>query len=193
MALRASHGAMRGTGPRVEVLPADELPLGVQAPALVERGGERRPNGTFAPGASTSQSRGGKARKAATTLAVRLGLGELAEGDPFRPYKAAAVTFRRVHCASVAATVGGGVCGTGPSSMIASAALALAASRYLYDTAAGDPAKLATAARLAESSRQHLLAAFELAAKEAQARRCAEPTPAERIMAELAAEARGGT
>jgi hypothetical protein len=56
--------------------------------------------------------------------------------------------------------------------MVYSAALQLAASRYLSDRAAadGEPALFAQASRLADASRQNLLAAHELCAREAQAR-----------------------
>jgi hypothetical protein len=70
--------------------------------------------------------------------------------------------------ARIAAEVGGGQCGAGPSTMVQSAALALAGSRFLY--ASGDPGQLALAAKLANESRQHLLAAHTLAALEAKAR-----------------------
>ena len=50
--------------------------------------------------------------------------------------------------------------------------LQLAASRYLFDQGArtGDPSLLKTASQLANDSRQNLLAAYELAQREAQAR-----------------------
>jgi hypothetical protein len=56
--------------------------------------------------------------------------------------------------------------------VVASAALALAWSRYLSDQAAatGDPELAMRSARLGETSRQHLLAAHELCAREASAR-----------------------
>ncbi len=65
---------------------------------------------------------------------------------------ASASTFRRVQCAELARTVGGGVCGPAPSSMVASAALALAWSRFFSDRAAidGDP-ELATRAILVQA------------------------------------------
>ena len=80
---------------------------------------------------------------------------------------------------SVAKTVGGGVCGPAPSSLVASAALQLAWSRYLGDVAAetGDPDMALKASRLAEASRQSLLAAHELCAKEALARPNAKRDP----------------
>jgi hypothetical protein len=171
MALRTGHGNGAGV-PRVEVLPADELPAGVQAPPLASAGGERRPDGTFAPGARTIQAAGGRATRGKSRLTARLGLSTLPEGDAFAPYRRAAATFRRVQCAEAARTVGGGVCGPGPSSIFASAALALAWSRFLSDQAAatGDPDLAMRSARLGETSRQHLLAGHELCAKEALAR-----------------------
>src|SRR5450432_3353368 len=171
MALRTGHGTGAGV-PRVEVLPADELPAGVQETPQASAGHERRPDGTFARGARTVQSAGGRATRGKSRLTARLGLSTLAEGDAFRPYRAAAATFRRVQCGELARTVGGGVCGPGPSSVVASAALALAWSRYLSDQAAatGDPELAMRSARLGETSRQHLLASIELCAREAEAR-----------------------
>jgi hypothetical protein len=56
--------------------------------------------------------------------------------------------------------------------MVSSAALQLAWSRYLADVAAesGDAALAVQASKLADASRQNLLAAHELCAREAQAR-----------------------
>ena len=147
------------------MLPPDELPDGVQALVHVETGAERRSDGTFAKGASTVQSKGGKARKETTALGSRLGVSMLSAPDRKR-----AATFRRVHCATLAATVGGGVCGAGPSSIVASAALQLAASRHFFESANGDPDLLKLASQLANDSRQNLLAAHELCAKEAKGR-----------------------
>ena len=176
MSLRAGHGKGAGS-PRIEVLPADELPKGVQATEHAEAGSERRGNGTFAKGASTAQSKGGRTRKETTALSARLGLGSLAEDPAFLPYKRSAATFRRTHCTSLARTVGGGTCGTGPSSIVATAAWQLAASRYLFDRAAqsGDPALFEKASRLANDSRQNLLAAHELCAREAKGRPQLDP------------------
>jgi hypothetical protein len=170
--VRRAHGTGAAALVRVETAPADELPLGVQAPVQAPAGGERRADGTFAPGARTMQSAGGRATKGKTRLAAKLGLSTLAEGADFAPYRRAASTFRRVQCAALAASVGGGVCGPAPASIVASAALALAWSRYLSDVAArtGD-AELATrAVRMGDASRQSLLTAHELCAREAAAR-----------------------
>lgn len=170
MVLRAGHGTGAGV-PRVEVLPADELPDGVPADARAERPSDRGEAGRFAPGNALARA-GGRAKRGKSRLTARLGLSTLAEGDAFRPYRAAAATFRRVQCAELSRTVGGGVCGPGPSSVVASAALALAWSRFLSDQAAatGDPELAMRSARLGETSRQHLLAAHELCAREAAGR-----------------------
>jgi hypothetical protein len=154
----------------VEAPRVDELPEGVQAPEQVASTSERTTGGTWAKGARTDQSKGGRARSGATRLARRMGLTDLDADPAFAPYKRAASDFRRAQVMSLARTVGGGHCGPAPASIIASAAWQLAASRFLFDTAAGDVAKLTAASRLANDSRQNLLAAFELAAREAQAR-----------------------
>ncbi len=85
----------------------------------------------------------------------------------------------------LARSVGGGVCGPGPSSVVASASLALAWSRYLSDEAAGtgDLELAMRSARRGETSRQHLLAAHELCAREAQARPAGPVDPMARIRA----------
>ncbi len=170
MALRTGHGTGAGV-PRVEVLPPDELPAGVPADAREGSPHDRGEAGRFAPGNSLART-GGHAKRGTSRLTARLGLSVLPDGDAFAPYRRAAATFRRVQCAELARTVGGGVCGPGPSSVVASAALALAWSRYLSDQAAatGDAELAMRSARLGETSRQHLLAAHELVAREATAR-----------------------
>jgi hypothetical protein len=167
--LRNGHGNGAGV-PRVEVLPPDELPLGVQAAEQVPSTSERTTGGTWAKGASTDQRKGGQSRAGATRLARRMGLTDLDADPAFAPYKRAASDFRRAQVMNLAHTVGGGHCGPAPASIIASAAWQLAASRFLFDTAAGDTDKLTAASRLANDSRQNLLAAHELCAKEATAR-----------------------
>ncbi len=170
MAVRKGHGTGAGV-PRVEVLPVDELPAGVPADAGADSRMAATEAGRFAPGNRRSVL-GGRAKLGTSRLTSRLGLSTLPEGDAFAAYRRAAATFRRVQCAELARTVGGGVCGPGPSSVVASAALALAWSRFLSDEAArtGDAELAMRSARLGETSRQHLLAAHELAAKEATAR-----------------------
>jgi hypothetical protein len=106
-----------------------------------------------------------------------MGLRQPPGGSEWGRYRAAAIGFRRAQTSALAANVGGGYCGPGPSSLVASAALQLAWSRYFSDKAAagGDLDLVMTASRLADASRQNLLAAHELCAKEALARRASSP------------------
>ena len=178
MPLRSGPGsAGRDREPRVEAPRADELPEGVQAPVQAEARDERTPDGRWTPGARTAQAAGGNAKRGKVQLTARLGLATLPAGNDFAPYRRAASTFRRVQCSELARAVGGGVCGPGPSSIVASAALALAWSRYFSDLAAqtGDAELALRSARLGETSRQHLLAAHELCAREALARPQQDP------------------
>jgi hypothetical protein len=163
--LRTGHGDGAGV-PRVEVLPIDELPKGVQGTALAEHRGERHDDGTFKPGARTAQSAGGSSARETTRLARRLTLGDSFADPRFERYARAARAFRKAHVTSLARTVGGGHCGAAPASIIASAALQLAGSRFAFEVL-GD---MTLGSRLADASRQNLLAAHELCAKEAVAR-----------------------
>lgn len=171
MSLRVAHGNGADALLRAETAPANELPAGVPADTRRESPSDRAAGGRFAEGNSLARQ-GGCAKRGKSRLTARLGLTDLPSGSTFAPYRRAAATFRRVQCAELARTVGGGVCGPGPSSIVASAALALAWSRWTSDEAThtGDPDLAARALRMADTSRQMLLTAFELCAREAQAR-----------------------
>jgi hypothetical protein len=175
MALRSRHGNARnfGTGPVVEVLPPDELPAPVPAEPTPLSGVDRRQNGTVATpeAARALGARGGRVKAKRVALARSLALGDVESMPEFAAYRRAASAFRRHHCAELAKQAGG-MCGSAPSSMVASAALQLAASRFLFDQGAqsGDPAILKTASQLSNDSRQNLLAAYELAQRSAAAR-----------------------
>jgi hypothetical protein len=180
MALRSRHGKARrfGAAPILETLPVDELPVGLPADTRPESPNDRGEGGRFAPGNALAV-RGGAAKAGKSRLAQRLGLSdELPDTSAFKPYKASAETFRRVTNAGLAASVGGGYCGPIPSSMVASAALALAWSRYFLDSAAKlaevDPVSAAKmvdqGTKLAEASSSLVRQAHEYAAKEAIAR-----------------------
>lgn len=171
MTLRSGHGNGAGV-PRVEVLPVNELPRGVQAPAQDASTGERRPDGTWAKGARTAQRAGGTARAGATALARRLRLGDTFADPRFEPYARAARDFRRAQVTRLGRDVGGGQCGPGPASIVATASLQLAASRFFFEVL-GD---MTAGSRLGDASRQNLLAAHELCAREAQGR--PKPRPA---------------
>ena len=173
-----SHGQPRPQPPR-----PDELPGGVAVPT---RQPERRPDGTLTPaGARLLGKRGGEAAAVTKRLAKLLCLIDLSDDHHFAKYSRLAREWRDDHASELAATIGGGVVGPGPAAVIASAALQMAASRYLFDRGAetGDAKLLLDASKLADSSRQNILAAHELAAREAKARPAAapdwwiEPTP----------------
>ncbi len=171
MSMRKGHGDCTGT-PRIEVLPVDELPAGVPGPSRPAP--SRDDAGRFVPGPGTRAiaRQGGVAAREARALARLLGLREPPEGHAYAPYARLAREWRDDHIAQLAATVGGGEVGPGPASVVSSAALQLAASRWLSDLGAeqGDAKTLLEASRLADASRQNLLAAHELCAKEAAAR-----------------------
>lgn len=171
---RAAHGTGAAALARVETLPADEMPSPVPAPMASDASrAPRQGRGFRADDAATKEAarKGGLAKAGKSRLAASLGLQGLTTSEAFVPYRRSAETFRRHHCSELA-SMAGGVCGSGPSSMVASAALQLAASRYLFDLAgaSGDPQLFVQAAQLADRSRQSLLTAYEMAVRQAQAR-----------------------
>lgn len=175
MTLRTGHGNGAGV-PRVEVLPADEQPAPVPAqPVRLNR----RPDGTIADGetARLLGARGGAARVSRARLTSALGLADLAADAAFAPYRAEGDHFVKAHLSELARGAGGEV-GPGPSSIVASAGLQLAASRFLSDRASkdGDAKLFAQASSLANDSRQNLLAAHEMAVREAKARIATQPS-----------------
>ncbi len=154
---------------------ADALADGVPAPS---RPVERRADGTLTPeGALVLGQLGGKAAAEARQLRQLLGLWQPPEGHSYAPYSRLAREWRDDHMSTLAATVGGGEVGPGPASIVSSAALQMAASRWLSDRGAekGDAKMLLDASRLADASRANLLSAHELVAKEAHARRHTSP------------------
>jgi hypothetical protein len=168
MTLRKGHGKGAGV-PRIEVLPPDELPepLPVSAVPLA-----RHPDGKIADSATakTLGARGGFAKSAKTRLLTGLGLAELTDEDAFKPYWLAVEDWVRSHLAALARTCGGMV-GPGPASIVGTAGVQLAASRFFSDqgTKSGNPKLFETASKLGDSSRQNLLAAYELARREGEA------------------------
>jgi hypothetical protein len=156
--------------PRIEVLSPDKLPAAVPAtpdPAA------RRPDGTLATSAAAKAvgARGGAAKAARARLVAGLGIRKLAADHPFAPFQKAGEDFLHRHLQELANLAGGHV-GVAASSMAASAAMQLAASRFAFDVGAStsDVQLLKQASSLADASRQNLLAAYELAIREAEAR-----------------------
>jgi hypothetical protein len=127
--------------------------------------------------------KGGLSKARKVRLIDSLGLTTLAAEATFAPYRTAAEEFVKAHLASLA-TQAGGMVGTGPSTMVASAGLQLAGSRWAFDQggAAGDPALIKLGSTLANDSRQNLLAAYELATREAKGRPRGARSLEERIL-----------
>lgn len=220
MALVAGHGNGAGK-PRVEVLSASDLPVGVPwqrpdvegtptpppagvgaqnadpAPDLPPRGVSRpgappavltekqlfpTGKGQHAPFVKGNQYArlGGLAKKDVPKMLAEMGIPD---ATPFKKFKTLATSFLKFHTKRLARDVGGGECGPAPSMMVKFAAFQAASGEYLYREAVkllekGDANDLSDAtqlfqssSKLQNSSRQNLLAAHELCAKEALSRR----------------------
>ena len=206
MALRTAHGTARAGGASVvvEVPPADELrPFQAQGQTQPSApfGGRRNAFKRGSEQAKRAGAKGGasRANKAALRAQLsKLGLGDLATAPEFTTYITEAEDFRSAQAAELA-ELAGGMCGVGPSSMVATAALQLAGSRYLFVIAGREKdAELAVkifarAASLGDSSRQNILAAYHLAELQARSRGRHKPgssaaEAASRAMAQLEAK-----
>lgn len=160
MTLRSGHGTGAGS-PRIEVLPPDELPSAT--PSLPVRP-SRDAAGRFVRGNTE-----GVAKRVKPGVRGSLGIDK---ADP--RYKAFARWGARygAHRRRELALAHGGSISAGVGAIVESAAQAMAASRFVQSLAAesGDAELFKQAAALASTARQHELAAWELAAREAQAR-----------------------
>lgn len=150
------------------------LPDPVPEPPIVNDRDERDQLGRFVKGTATARSigaRGGSRGRRGPKLAADLGLSRWTENPDFLPYWENARAFSRAQRRELA-RVAGGRCGPAPSSMVVTASLQLAVSRYLFDRAAqeNDTSLLRIASQLGDSSRNNLLGAFDIAAKEAKGR-----------------------
>jgi hypothetical protein len=172
MTVRSAHGRAKqlGSVAVVETLPLDELPAGVPgstaAPEPARDAAGRYRAGH--PATIAAARAAGHAKRDRTQLAHTLAV--TTEDPTWRTFLRQAEAFRRAQVRMLAGTVGGGACGPAPAALVASAALALAASRMAYTR--GD---LPLGARLASEVRQHLLGAHELCAREAAARKLIGP------------------
>ena len=171
--LRTGHGAGKGT-PHIEVV-GDELSKPIPAPAQAADSVPLcfRPDGRIADSATARAlgARGGRESARRVRLVDSLGLAAIGHASTFAPYRRAADDFVALHLGQLRMQAGGEV-GPGPSTMVSSAALQLAASRWAFDMAAesGDPAMFKLGSTMANDSRQNLLAAYELSVREAEAR-----------------------
>lgn len=172
---REPHGTARKrgrAGPRVEVAPPDEQPVGVAAPA--RPAANRDSAGRFVAGHGTKAlaRKGGKAAGESKQLARLLGLQDLDDDHPYAPYARLAREWRDAQMVELSATVGGGQISPGVASIISTAALQMAASRWASDQGATelDAKALLEFSKLGDASRQNILAAHQLAAIEAKSR-----------------------
>lgn len=171
--VRTGHGQGAGR-PHVEVPPPDELPSPVPSPAAPNDVTLTfRDDGKIADSATAKElgRRGGQAKARRLRLIDSLGLAKLADDSAFAAYRKGAEEFTEYHLVELAKVAGGQV-GPGPSTIVASAALQLAGSRYAFDRFAesADGSWMKLGSSLANDSRQNLLAAYSLAVQEAKAR-----------------------
>jgi len=179
MAQRRAHGTARAGGALVvhESVPFDELRRPDPVP---DASGPvaRRSDGTVADSASARSlgRRGGKASQLYGRILRSLGLVELAADHAFHPYEVAGQDFADTYIASLARMFDG-TCGEGPASIVKTAGLQLAVSRYFYDLGkqTGDVKLLGQASQLGNDSRVSAGSAYELQSREAEARRKAAP------------------
>lgn len=170
--MTARH-TQRSQGKRYpQVRRSNELMTGVQAFTHEPSTDEREADGKLRPGASKIPSLGGKALRNRTALSHKTGLSGVMALPAFKPYLAQAKAFAKQHVGSLARSVGGGQCGAGPASVVTTAALQLAASRFCFDQASlsGDADLFLKASKLGDASRNNLLSASDLCAAEAEAR-----------------------
>lgn len=160
MGLRKGHGTGAGV-PRIEVLPPDELPPA--SPAHAEPP-QRSADGRFLPG-----NRVGQAQRCRPSVRGAAGLDRAApEYRTFQRWGQRYAAHRRRELAQLH----GGHVSAGVGAIVESAALAMAAARYLQERASRECSAdlFRQASQLAATARQHELAAWELAAREAQSR-----------------------
>ena len=181
MTLRRGHGLGAGV-PRIEVLPADELPP-ASTPIAVRA--DRDANGRWVAGNAAARAQ--RVRPGARGLLdVERATGAVrAFGRWGRRY----ASNRRAELAAAH----GGTLSAGAGALVESAALALAASRFLYARGAdlGDVELMRRASALANDARQNELAAWELAAREGAMKR--GPADARALLAAMGADAPGLT
>lgn len=167
MPVHKSQGGARPQAPR-----PDELPAGVPDAPRPKANRDGRGRFVSGPGTRAAAAKAAKAKAEAAKLARLLGFADIPDDHAFARYHRLAREWRDAHVSELASTVGGGQVGPGPASIVATAALQLAASRYFVDlgTEHGTPKLIMLGSKLANESRQNLLCAHELCAREAKAR-----------------------
>lgn len=181
MTLRAAHGNGADALLRSERRPLDEIPplnANDTAAGLALAANRGRP---FTPG-----NRAAAGRKPALAL---LGVPVDAADPRYRRALRKAAAYRQRRTRELAIQHGGYL-GAGPAAMLASSALALAASRVLHELAAEtlDADLFVKAAQLADKARQQELTAVDLADREAKAREASTSAPHAALVDALTAE-----
>lgn len=155
-----------------ENLPFNELPQPDPKPGP-DRPIDRGPDGRLLSSEAAREMgrRGGRKTQLYSRILRSLGLTELPEGHHFAPYENAGQDFSNANIASLAKMFDG-TCGEGPASIIKTAGMQYAISRFLYDTGklTGDAKLLGQASNMGNDSRVSVGAAYELQAREAAAR-----------------------
>jgi hypothetical protein len=179
MALRSGHGKGAGT-PHVEVLPPDELP---SAQAV-------GPDPIAAGRDAAGKVRSSAAAKALAALPRRSRFlpRKLACDPRFEAHNARRLEWQRKRMAELQAAHGHVSYGVG--AMVNAAGWLYAGGEFASELAAetGDLESFKSAATLTSTARQHELASWELAAREAQAR----PKAKNSVLAAIEAKASGG-
>jgi hypothetical protein len=161
MAIRAAHGRARELGAVsvVETRPLDEIPTPNAAETAANLTARRVRGRPFERGNRAAVGR----KPAISVFGVRVEASDPAYARALRH----AARYRRRRCSELAAAYGGHL-SAGASSLVASAALALAGSRYLYELAGrnDDAGLLTQAARLADSAKGLEVAAMDIAERE---------------------------
>jgi hypothetical protein len=166
MAQHPRHGnaSRSGLGNMTESRPLKDQGPGVQEPVQAEASQERRVDGTLAPGARTTPSKGGKAKKHRHTLSHDSAIKEALAAPEFRSFLGRGNAFRKGIIRHLARDVGGGVADPLTCAIAAIAADQVAASRFFFARAAQgvDRKDFETASRLGDSARQNLIAARDI-------------------------------
>jgi hypothetical protein len=169
MALRTGHGTGAGS-PRIEMLPADELPFAPAGAAVPLEGGRDR----------SGRIRTTAAARAMAQLPRRGAFlpRKLACDARFEPHNRRRLEWLKARHAELAASTGAVSHGVG--AMLAAAAWLHAGGEFAAELAAetGDVELFKASATLTSTARQHDLAAWELAVREGQARKASQPTSA---------------
>lgn len=156
----------------MELLPAAEHPPGVpdpRPPVVVERDSAGKLATSEA--ARALGKRGGQVRAKSVRLARSLGVDNVVASPAFKKFQKQADQFRKYTCAELARESGGEI-GAAASSMVATASLQLALSRFYLERfqTTGDAIDAKMSSDFGDKSARNLLCGREYAVRSAQTR-----------------------